>query len=185
MRFVLLSTAVSALTFAQAGAVQQPKGAWQTPGAIQQPKGPWQTPGAIQVPKGIQDIRVQENACQHRVIVGADALFEFDKAALTADAATTLDALGPVLAKEGKHAVKIEGYTDAIGSAAYNQTLSEKRAQVVRDWLVSHDYLPASTPTEGFGKNRPVAPNTNPDGSDNPKGRQQNRRVEVVVDSCH
>ena len=151
---------------------------------IQQPKGTWQKPGEIQVPKGIQAIRSQDETCSKRFLVGADALFEFDKATLTPDAEETLEALLPLLVKAGKHPATIEGHTDAKGSDAYNQTLSEKRAQAVKDWLVGRGAIAASTPIQGWGKRRPVAPNAKPDGSDDPAGRQKNRRVEVVLDLC-
>jgi len=164
--------------------IQQPKGPWQKPGEIQQPKGPWQTPGAIQVPKGIQAIHTQEDKCARHFLVGADALFAFDQATLTPDAEETLKALVPLLAKAGKHPAKVEGHTDAKGTDAYNQTLSEKRAATVRDWLAAHGALPPATPTKGWGKRQPVAPNAKPDGADDPAGRQKNRRVEVVVDLC-
>lgn len=168
----------------QAGDIQQPKGTWQVPGEIQQPKGPWQTPGGIQVPKGIQAIKREDAGCQHRLNVGTDALFAFDKSDLSSDAEETLSALGPEIVKLGNHPAAIEGHTDSIGSAEYNQRLSEQRADSVKTWLVTHKFLPQSTPTRGYGKTRPIAPNTNPDGSDNPRGRQKNRRVEVVIDSC-
>ena len=167
------------------GEIQQPKGTWQKPGEIQQPKGPWQKPGEIQVPKGIQAIHVQDENCRHRLTIGSDALFEFDKATLTSDAEVTLKALGPLLTDNGKHPIMVEGHTDAIGSPDYNQRLSEKRAQVVRAWLVEHRYVTRGAAIKGYGKTRPVAPNSNPDGSDNPEGRQRNRRVEVVIDTCH
>lgn len=171
--------------WSRAGEIQQPKGNWQVPGEIQQPQGPWQTPGAIQVPKGIQAIKREDVGCQHRLNVGADALFAFDKSDLSSDAEETLSALGPEIAKLGNHPVTIEGHTDSIGSAEYNQRLSERRADAVKTWLAGHNFLLESTPTKGYGKDRPLAPNTNPDGSDNPEGRQKNRRVEVVIDSCH
>lgn len=166
--------------------IQKPKDNWQKPGEIQKPRDTWQQPGAIQVPKGIQAIRTEEAKCTKRFSVGADALFEFDKATLTPDAEETLNALLPLLAKAGKHPAPaiIEGHTDAKGTDAYNQTLSEKRAQTVKDWLVAHGAVPATTPVQGWGKRKPVAPNTKPDGSDDPAGRQKNRRVEVVVDTC-
>ena len=164
--------------------IQKPKDNWQKPGEIQKPRDTWQTPGEIQVPKGIQAIRTEETKCTKRFSVGADALFEFDKASLTPDAAETLNALLPLLAKAGKHPASIEGHTDGKGSDAYNQTLSEKRAQTVKDWLVAKGALPAATPIQGWGKRRPVAPNAKPDGSDDPAGRQKNRRVEVVLDLC-
>jgi outer membrane protein OmpA-like peptidoglycan-associated protein len=114
--------------------------------------------------------------------VVSDALFEFDKATLSPGAEETLQALLPLLAKAGKHPARVEGHTDSKGADDYNQTLSEKRARTVKDWLVARGALPASTPTAGWGERKPVAPNARPDGSDDPAGRQKNRRVEVVLD---
>ena len=180
----LTAAALLSLVLPSVTAAQKPKDNWQQPKELQKPRDTWQTPGAIQVPKGIQAIRTEEAKCTKRFSVGADALFEFDKADLTPDAAETLNALLPLLAKAGKHPATIEGHTDAKGSDSYNQALSEKRAQTVKDWLVAQGALPATTPTQGWGKRRPVAPNSKPDGSDDPAGRQKNRRVEVVLDLC-
>jgi outer membrane protein OmpA-like peptidoglycan-associated protein len=168
----------------QPGQIQQPTGTWQKPGEIQQPKGTWQKPGEIQVPKGIQAIQAHESGCEQRLTTVADALFEFDKATLGADAEQTLAVLGPQIAQRGEHPIVIEGHTDSIGTDAHNQRLSEQRAAAVRAWLTAHRFVPASTPIKGYGKTRPVAPNTNPNGSDNPAGRQKNRRVEVVIKTC-
>lgn len=166
--------------------IQKPKDNWQKPGEIQKPRDTWQTPSEIQVPKGIQAIRTEEAKCTKRFSVGADALFEFDQATLTPDAEETLNALAPLLAKDGRQPANatVEGHTDGKGSDAYNQTLSEKRAQAVKDWLVAKGVLSATTPIQGWGKRRPLAPNAKPDGSDDPAGRQKNRRVEVVLDLC-
>jgi outer membrane protein OmpA-like peptidoglycan-associated protein len=164
--------------------IQKPRDQWQTPKEIQKPADTWQQPGAIQVPKGIQAIHAEAEKCSQRFQVVSDALFEFDKATLTPNAEETLDALVPLLAKAGKHPARVEGHTDAKGADTYNQTLSEKRAQTVKDWLVTRGALPAATPTAGWGKRHPVAPNAKPDGSDDPVGRQKNRRVEVVLDLC-
>jgi outer membrane protein OmpA-like peptidoglycan-associated protein len=168
----------------QAGAIQQPSGNWQTPGQIQQPKGTWQKPGDIQVPRGIQAIHAEQSKCEERLTTVADALFDFDKATLNPDAEQTLAVLGPQIAQRGKHPIVIEGHTDAIGSDARNLALSEQRAAAVRGWLAANGYVPASTPIQGYGKKHPVAPNTKPDGSDDPAGRQKNRRVEVVIKTC-
>jgi outer membrane protein OmpA-like peptidoglycan-associated protein len=164
--------------------VQKPKDKWQQPGEIQQPKGTWQQPGEIQVPKGIQAIRAEEEKCTKRFQVVADALFEFDKATLNPDAEETLKALVPLLAKAGNHPATVEGHTDSKGADDYNQTLSEKRARTVKDWLVARGALAGPTAVQGWGERRPVAPNAKPDGSDDPVGRQKNRRVEVVLDLC-
>ncbi|MBI3304316.1 MAG: OmpA family protein [Deltaproteobacteria bacterium] len=76
----------------------------------------------------------------------------------------------------------IEGYTDAKGSDSHNLPLSQKRTDSVKDWLVTKGGINGEKlSTKGWGKAKPVAPNTNPDGSDNPEGRQKNRRVEVTV----
>ncbi|HZX67971.1 MAG TPA: OmpA family protein, partial [Candidatus Elarobacter sp.] len=70
----------------------------------------------------------------------------------------------------------------AKGSAAYNAALSERRARSVKNWFVEKDGLRnIRFATNGFGAGDPVAPNTKPDGSDNPDGRRKNRRVEILI----
>ena len=71
---------------------------------------------------------------------------------------------------------------DKPGSEAYNQKLSERRANAVKDWMVSKEGLKnVKFETRGFGSKKPVAPNTKPDGGDNPEGRHKNRRVEIII----
>jgi outer membrane protein OmpA-like peptidoglycan-associated protein len=157
----------------------------QKPGEIQKPTKPIQVPGDIQIPRGIKAIKQNSSDCNQRFTVGADTLFEFDKATLTPFAVETLSALKPMIEKLGAHPIKVEGHTDGKGSDDYNQSLSERRAERVKNWLCeNHVAVLAAVQTEGFGKRRPVASNTNPNGSDNPQGRAQNRRVEIVVDTC-
>lgn len=71
--------------------------------------------------------------------------------------------------------INVEGHTDSVGTDSYNQRLSEARAQSVRDYLVSGGIPQGVVGTAGFGETRPVATN------DTAAGRQQNRRVELVV----
>jgi len=105
----------------------------------------------------------------------SDVLFDFNKATLKPGARERLARVsGIVLAYPDLH-LQIEGYTDNIGSDSYNMQLSEKRAEVVRDYLVSQGVNAANISARGFGKNAPVASN------DSPSGRQMNRRVELVV----
>ena len=188
MRTAIASLIVVAATvpaLAQTYEIKAPKGTWQVPGEIQQPRGPWQKPGEIQVPKGIQAVRATSTGrCEQRLSVVADALFDFDKASLRPDAEETLAAAGPEIDKLGGKPARIEGHTDTIGSDAYNMKLSEARATTVRDWLAARGSVPAATPVKGYGKMRPVAPNTTGDGRDDPLGWQKNRRVEVVFDTC-
>jgi outer membrane protein OmpA-like peptidoglycan-associated protein len=81
---------------------------------------------------------------------------------------------GIVLAYPSLH-LQIEGHTDSVGTDEYNQTLSEKRAGAVRDYLVQQGIAADSIEARGFGKTQPIASN------ETPEGRQQNRRVELVL----
>jgi outer membrane protein OmpA-like peptidoglycan-associated protein len=101
---------------------------------------------------------------------------------LRAEAASTLHNLADLIRAKAHGPVGIRGYTDALGKDAYNQRLLERRAASVKTWLVSRELLAAANlAASGFGARDPVAPNRKPDGSDNPKGRQLNRRVTVIV----
>lgn len=105
----------------------------------------------------------------------ADVLFAFGKYDLQPPAREALAKFsGIVLAHPGLH-LSVEGYTDSVGSDAFNQTLSEQRANAVRDYLVQQDLDPTSITATGFGKSNPVA------GNDTAMGRQQNRRVEIII----
>lgn len=106
-------------------------------------------------------------------------LFDFDKSDIRADAAATLDAVADALTALEVAQASVSGHTDAIGSDAENQTLSEDRADAVVDGLQDRGVDTALT-AEGFGESRPVAANEI-DGVDNPAGRQLNRRVEIFI----
>jgi OOP family OmpA-OmpF porin len=108
--------------------------------------------------------------------------FDFDKDTLRPDAVATLNEAVEVLRKYPDLRVEVAGHTDAIGTDQYNQGLSERRARAVYEFLTSNgiDAGRLVGPV-GFGESRPIAPNTNPDGSDNPEGRAQNRRTELNV----
>ena len=111
-----------------------------------------------------------------------DVLFDFDKSDIRRDAEPVLARLASLIEKLSQAAVEIEGHTDAMGSDAYNQSLSERRALSVKNHLVSGYGLAAERlGTTGYGERQPVAPNSHADGSDNPAGRQLNRRVEVII----
>jgi len=103
---------------------------------------------------------------------------------LPAILAAVIGGAGPaaaLLRERAKGVVRIEGHTDSKGNPPYNQKLSERRADSVRLWLVEREGLSnMKFATQGFGATRPKVPNTKPDGSDDPDGRQTNRRVEIV-----
>jgi outer membrane protein OmpA-like peptidoglycan-associated protein len=131
-----------------------------------------------------QDLQVKESATEIRIELAADVLFDFDKATIKPEAATALHNVAEIIKDKGKgRTVRIEGHTDGKGSAAYNQKLSQLRAESVKRWLAEKEGLGQfKMTTKGFGASKPVAPNTNNDGSDNPEGRQKNRRVEIVLE---
>lgn len=110
-----------------------------------------------------------------------DVTFDFDEATIRPEARATLDRLAELIARSPEGTIAIEGHTDALGGDAYNQRLSERRAAAVAEYLVSRNVPEDRLATRGWGKARPVASNTRPDGSDDEEGRQRNRRVEVVL----
>ena len=98
----------------------------------------------------------------------------------TSSGSTSVTNLAAVLKDSKVPKVQIQGHTDSVSDDASNQTLSEQRAKAVTEALTSNG-VTASIESVGYGETRPVAPNENPDGSDNPGGRRLNRRVEVFV----
>jgi len=130
----------------------------------------------------VADFQVKETATEIRIDLAADVLFDFDKSNLLPKARQTLHQAAEMIRDKAKGAVRIEGYTDAKGSDSYNQNLSERRASAVKDWFVNKEGLnKVQFTTAGFGAKNPVAPNKKPDGSDDPVGRQKNRRVEIII----
>ena len=130
----------------------------------------------------VVDLQVKETATEIRIELAADVLFDFDKADIRPDARNALKQAGDIVRDKAKGTVRVEGHTDGKGADSYNQKLSERRANSVKDWLVKKEGLKNVRFTSaGFGAKKPVAPNNKPDGSDDPEGRQKNRRVEIVV----
>jgi outer membrane protein OmpA-like peptidoglycan-associated protein len=127
-----------------------------------------------------QELGASDDAKGTKVELPGDVLFDFDKASLRSDAKPTLDKLADLLRRMDKPA-QISGHTDSKGDAAYNQKLSQGRAAAVSAALVERGIDTGRLAASGYGKDRPKAPNTRPDGSDNPDGRQTNRRVEVLI----
>ena len=108
--------------------------------------------------------------------------FDFDRATLRPDAVAILNEAVEILKRYPELRVEVAGHTDSVGTDAYNQRLSERRAKAVYDYLASNGIMADRLvgPT-GYGESRPIAPNTNADGSDNPEGRARNRRTELNV----
>jgi outer membrane protein OmpA-like peptidoglycan-associated protein len=104
-----------------------------------------------------------------------DVLFEYNRADLKSGAMQKLYPLITFLQENPTRNVVIEGHTDNIGSDAYNQDLSERRAEAVRDFLLQNGIRAERVTAQGRGKSYPVASN------DTEVGRQQNRRVEITI----
>lgn len=119
-------------------------------------------------------------SCGTIITLQDGVLFDFGKYDLRPEAKATLAKLATVLNQAKVPAAQINGHTDSIGDDAFNQDLSEKRASAVATQLKA-DGVTANLQTHGYGKTQPVADNTNADGSDNPAGRQANRRVEIYI----
>jgi outer membrane protein OmpA-like peptidoglycan-associated protein len=139
--------------------------------------------GSVSLPTGSVVQPEQGGGRELRFQLTADLLFDFDKADLRPEAEGLLQAvMAQIKEKAKKPAIRVEGHTDGKGSDEYNQDLSERRAASVKNWFVKTAKLSSKTVnTAGFGKRQPVAPNEKNDGTDDPEGRQKNRRVEIVV----
>jgi OmpA-OmpF porin, OOP family len=109
------------------------------------------------------------------VLTLRDVLFETGKAQLLPGAMRTIEKVSEFLLRNPRRNVLIEGHTDSVGGDEYNQKLSEQRASSVRSALIDYEVPPARITVKGYGKRFPVASN------DTPGGRQQNRRVELVI----
>jgi outer membrane protein OmpA-like peptidoglycan-associated protein len=133
--------------------------------------------------KGVmEDLGAKVTDQEITIELAADFLFDFDKYVLKTEAIPSLQKVGEVVKAYPKAPVLIEGHTDGKGTHPYNMKLSENRALSVKNWLVQNAGIdPARITTQGWGETKPVAPNTNPNGSDNPQGRQKNRRVGITL----
>ena len=130
----------------------------------------------------LKELKADVTPQEIKIDLSADVLFDFDQATLKKEAEPSLRNVATVLKANPGAAVTIEGHTDGKGAEAYNQTLSEQRAAAVKQWLVTNaDVNGATIATRGWGKSKPIAENTKPDGSDDPEGRARNRRVQIIV----
>lgn len=105
----------------------------------------------------------------------SDVLFSVDSASLSGSSEATLGEVGSVVAEFDKTAVIIQGHTDSTGSDAYNQGLSERRANSVRSYLSNQGVNPQRIFAEGYGESQPIASN------ETASGRAQNRRVAMML----
>lgn len=116
-------------------------------------------------------IKVDANGCEIEEIVLRGVVFDTDKATLTPASQQVLDSMYELLRTRGDAKIEIRGHTDDVGKDAYNQALSERRAQAVVDYLVRKGLKADNIHARGFGESQPIASNATAEG------RAQNRRV--------
>lgn len=118
----------------------------------------------------------------NRVFIIENIYYDFDRANLREESKTTIDTtIFEILELNPEIIVEIGSHTDSKGSNAYNLNLSQHRAESVVKYLRKKGIDKARIKAKGYGEEKPIAPNTHPDGSDNPEGRQKNRRTEFKV----
>ncbi|MFI4934783.1 MAG: OmpA family protein [Caulobacterales bacterium] len=137
------------------------------------------TPGTYSITvadAGAKGLGGEFAAACHVALLGV--VFDFNKASLKPESEPVLTRAVRLIHVSGDPHVEVQGHTDAVGSDAYNQTLSEARARSVVAWLVAHGIAPGRLTAKGYGKTRPIADNATD------LGRAKNRRVEIANLDC-
>ena len=123
--------------------------------------------------QGVEVSRPSEGEIDVRLT--SDILFDVDSASLRPESRTTLRDLATNFHQYPDELIDVEGHTDSTGTSAYNESLSNRRANSVRDYLVDNGVASRSITAVGYGETRPKATNSTPEG------RQLNRRVEIHI----
>ena len=109
------------------------------------------------------------------VTMSESIIFDLNSAALKTQSMQTVDQIATVMKNNPESDILVKGHTDSSGAEKYNQDLSERRANAVRNYLIAKGVAPARITALGFGMTMPIAPN------DTPGGREKNRRVEIEI----
>lgn len=125
---------------------------------------------------------VEEHLESGGTLMFNNLLFVYDQVKLIDKSQPDLDKIIKYMKANPEAKIYIDGHTDANGDAKYNFWLSSARANTIKNYLFTNGGISYNRmKTRGYGESRPVAPNYNADGSDNPEGRQKNRRVEISL----
>jgi outer membrane protein OmpA-like peptidoglycan-associated protein len=140
----------------------------------------------MEIPKQSTYFELKRSVKMHPIVVGSkitlnNIFFDFDKATLRPLSNVELKNLVMLMKSNPNMKVEISGHTDSKGDDAYNMKLSDERAQAVVNRLVEKGITTERMKAKGYGETQPVAPNTKPNGTDDPEGRQLNRRVELTI----
>lgn len=129
----------------------------------------------------LDTLLVLERLEKNKVFVLNNIYFDLDKADIRSDAAVELDKLVDLLNDNPEIKIEMGSHTDSIASNSYNIQLSQRRAESTVNYLIKKGIAPERLVAKGYGEEKPIARNTNPDGTDNPDGRQRNRRTEFKI----
>jgi outer membrane protein OmpA-like peptidoglycan-associated protein len=130
---------------------------------------------------GTDALQIVGSETNYDILLPTDVLFDFDKAELRSDGMPLLEKAKAHLNSHKTSQIHVWGHTDSKGSDQYNFTLSQRRAIAIATWLKKNVKTDGLIMSVGRGEQEPLAPNENPDGSDNPVNRQKNRRVTLSV----
>lgn len=130
-----------------------------------------------------EEIEETEELAEKTQVEIRPIFFEFDKATLTQEAKNELDKVAELLDQNKAVQVELVGYADPLGDQQYNINLSKKRAKSALEYLSQKGIDTERMSSTGKGETDFIAVNQNPDGSDNPKGRRYNRRVEIQLEN--
>ena len=120
-----------------------------------------------------------------KAIVLENIYYDFAKWNIRPSAAVELDKLVDILIDNPEISIELSSHTDSVDTDAYNQRLSQRRAESAVNYIIQAGISPTRIIAKGYGESQPIALNTNPDGTDNPEGRQKNRRTEFKVISIN
>jgi len=128
-----------------------------------------------QLLKQLNAVLQTRDSARGLIVNMSDALFQTGSSTLGQPVREKLAKVAGIVSSHPGLKLNVEGHTDSVGSQAYNQQLSEERAQSARDYLVKQGVSSNSIQSEGFGESKPIESN------DTAQGRQNNRRVEIIV----
>ena len=130
---------------------------------------------ADKCPGSPSDKPVDADGCTIVSVVLDDVQFELNSSELTANSSASLDKVVNAMNEYPNLRIEVQAHTDSMGAVAYNQSLSEKRASSVRDYVIGAGIAANRIAAKGYGETKPIADNTTSDG------RAKNRRVELTV----
>lgn len=129
----------------------------------------------------LDTILVLDRKERNKIFVLENIYFDYNESYIRDDAAKELDKLVTLLNDNTDLKIEMGSHTDSVASEAYNIELSQRRAESTVNYLIKKGIDPTRLVAKGYGESKPIARNTNPDGTDNPVGRQRNRRTEFKI----